>query len=873
MDYFFHVALELCNESDQDTAQTTPPNLAQFFEALKPFTNRGGRTSRNRKFDTPSREQTSAARSPRDVAVGSEAIAPYRRLSPSDDHRLDTVYIDGIDMSMSQEQTDQNASRAQPAQVMSRATNSSLTSYLKGHFSPTSGDNGSAASWGIVHLYRDSDPTPSLAISTTHPYQSSDLWSDTPQTASTKTPKPPPTDADCTTLCILAVPSYMTPADFMAFVGESTRNAVSHFRMVRTQRQNRYMVLIKFRDGKVARKWQAEWNGKIWNAMEPETCHVVFLKSVQVITNTLSPQKPDEHGIERSFPTVDGDPFVPAPAATLTRPLAPPTPSLIELPTCPVCLERMDETTGLLTIPCQHVFHCTCLQKWSGGGCPVCRYTHDDFSSKSGLKKQKKTKKLAADGTMYEYEIDDELLECETCHEDGGSLWQCLICGKVGCGRYEGKHAYRHYEETGHLFAMDLSSKRVWDYAGDGYVHRIMVEEKTETKDGAEVGIRELEDSDAGDFVPGKGESGTNVESLALEYTHLLTSQLESQRVYFEEIVERAVDKATNASRRAEAAEKEAVKATERLTQLQADNDFVTKGRVPELEKEHERWMAKARKLEDIAKDINSKYLEERTTVKGLMDRISHLEDTELAALRKEVQALQEDNATKDFLMEGLREEHRDAMFQVSAERQLREMIQKGEIDAGELEGAEITVGKKPLTARERLQERIQAERVVRGGKKTAVKGNAVDKAKRQEPPKTLADTDSSVSGPADNDLPHLLDSVLAFHARSNQQSTDFEKADKWTDVNAQQTLLGDMRQRMLELGLLRPVSVPSEPRSSEHGQQKQNSGEAGAASVAPMQSEDAVASALASTPNIVDDAGTGGRKKKGKGKGRGKGH
>jgi BRCA1-associated protein len=39
-----------------------------------------------------------------------------------------------------------------------------------------------------------------------------------------------------------------------------------------------------------------------------------------------------------------------------------------ELPTCPVCLERMDANiTGLLTILCQHTFHCYCLSKWGDG--------------------------------------------------------------------------------------------------------------------------------------------------------------------------------------------------------------------------------------------------------------------------------------------------------------------------------------------------------------------------------------------------------------------------------------------------------------------------------------------------------------------------
>src|SRR5262249_47333524 len=43
---------------------------------------------------------------------------------------------------------------------------------------------------------------------------------------------------------------------------------VSHFRMVMTGRMNRYMVLMKFRDGRVARKWRAEWDGKVFNTME-----------------------------------------------------------------------------------------------------------------------------------------------------------------------------------------------------------------------------------------------------------------------------------------------------------------------------------------------------------------------------------------------------------------------------------------------------------------------------------------------------------------------------------------------------------------------------------------------------------------------------
>lgn len=81
-----------------------------------------------------------------------------------------------------------------------------------------------------------------------------------------------PDAEDCTTLCIIAVPSYMSPSDFLGFVGEKTIDEVSHFRMIKTARANRYMVLIRFRSGKKAKEWQKEWNGKVFNSMEVSYC-------------------------------------------------------------------------------------------------------------------------------------------------------------------------------------------------------------------------------------------------------------------------------------------------------------------------------------------------------------------------------------------------------------------------------------------------------------------------------------------------------------------------------------------------------------------------------------------------------------------------
>lgn len=155
------------------------------------------------------------------------------------------------------------------------------------------------------------------------------------------------------------------------------------------------------------------------SVFQPENCHVVFLKSI-LSDDTDSKRDPS------AFPDMSRDPFTPAEHAqsTLTagqsttsadtlgrtsasltsKPAPPPTPALVELPTCPVCLERMDETTGLATIFCQHVFHCACLQKWRGSGCPVCRYTQNDHSH----------------GVKGKMEAEDE--ECRACGATS-NLW------------------------------------------------------------------------------------------------------------------------------------------------------------------------------------------------------------------------------------------------------------------------------------------------------------------------------------------------------------------------------------------------------------------------------------------------------------------
>lgn len=547
----------------------------------------------------------------------------------------------------------------------------------KGKFIPSDLKNTNVG-WGVVHLYRDGQETPAL-------YDDSIVAGEEAGTDFNET--------DCTTLCILAVPSYMTPSDLLGFVGEQTRDDVSHFRLIRTSRANKYMVLMKFRDAQKARKWRKEWNGKTFNSMEPEYCHVVFVKSINFQTG-------ESNHDPSSYPDLANDPFTPAPtkqptaplpsasssspvepptlASSLTaKPLAPPTPSLVELPTCPVCLERMDETTGLLTILCQHVFHCACLEKWRGSGCPVCRYTQNDAFAYRGL------------------EGDSPENECSVCGSTQ-NLWICLICGNIGCGRYDSAHAFAHYEATGHTYAMDVVTQHVWDYAGDGYVHRL-IQNKA---DGKLVDLPASTHPSA--FGQGTGMTGyasdtvprEKLDNMGMEYAYLLTSQLESQRAYFEEQVERAVDKAAKASSVADEATRTLSGLTQQVERLQLQYKEA-QSTISSLEKESARNAAKAASAQDLARKLTKQYKEEQVMNESLMARIHHLEKKTEAAENqaKELEAQKAD----------LEEQNRDLSFFISGQEKLKEMqgneimgLQEGEVESGYVEiGKEEKKGKR----------------------------------------------------------------------------------------------------------------------------------------------------------------------------------
>ncbi|KAF4447017.1 hypothetical protein F53441_9415 [Fusarium austroafricanum] len=496
--------------------------------------------------------------------------------------------------------------------------------------------------WGVVHFYREGDETPGLVEANRQEHEICDSR-----------------DEDCTTLCIPAVPAYMSPGDLMGFVGERWRGDISHCRMVMTSRMNRYLVLLKFRDKFRAKQWRREFDGKVFNTVEPQICHVVFVKSITFET-------PTRRKSSAALSTLSSS----AGMSSSLRPFPPPTPNLVELPTCPVCLERMDETNGLMTIPCSHVFHCTCLQNWKGAGCPVCRFTNT--SPNTGSDPSNPHTQPFGSGASNLCTICD-------CTDD---LWICLICGYVGCGRYKGGHAKDHWKETAHCFALELETQHVWDYAGDMWVHRLI----RDKGDGKVVELpsrnRSVGHLEEEDVVP-----RAKLDSIGLEYTHLVTSQLESQRAYYEELISKTVDKASKASAAAEDAAAQTSKAMEKLALLDEKYTTLSQETIPELEKQLTRERGKANKSETLARNLGKSLQEEKRLNEGLMKRIEHL-NSDHEAITKELEKLKGENAE-------LQEMNRDLSMFISGQEKLKEMENEGQIEEGELEGGSASVPEK----------------------------------------------------------------------------------------------------------------------------------------------------------------------------------
>ncbi|WVR09682.1 hypothetical protein IAU60_006757 [Kwoniella sp. DSM 27419] len=527
---------------------------------------------------------------------------------------------------------------------------------------------------GVVHLFRHAPPPSLIASIDSHPVGEGSK-------SSTKADEgniwggDKAEGEDGSLIAILAVPAWMRPADFLEFIG-GWGTCLEGVRMIReATTPNRSIVLLKFRDPLQASDFLVIFTGRAFSTLDArETCHPIRIHHL-ILHKLDKPTGSDPIPIPAFTPSVYSSRARMLPE--LLNGVS--ADKLYELPSCPVCLERLDSTiTGLVTLPCAHTFDCDCLRKWGDSRCPVCRVSHLLLSASSTLTPQHEPSGPGRGAIT-------RLTKCAMCNSTENN-WICVVCGVVGCGRYEPQkgHARRHWEESGHVLAMELETQRVWDYKGDNYVHRLI----QTRNDGKLVELPSASSLVTPSMLPmgasaaqlqgqteppvnsrpsiGGGGGGGNadagpssndvekmstIESITLEYSYLLSSQLESMRQHYESQQSALLDR---------------LSALERGTRD-------TEARLNELEgadRAREKAEKKADKCVEVSRSLQASLQAEKAITEGLSTRIKSLESKN---------SLMEGRLKdKEDECKGLEETVRDLMFSLEAGMKVQELGGEG---------------------------------------------------------------------------------------------------------------------------------------------------------------------------------------------------
>jgi BRCA1-associated protein len=151
------------------------------------------------------------------------------------------------------------------------------------------------------------------------------------------------------------------------------------------------------------------------------------------------------------------------------------------LSTCPVCLHRIDPVRlGLPRPSNQHLCSKFCPAPSLVGGAWVAE-------SRDACAKQRLLHRWPPPSRCTACDVIEHYWKGLKSHDEGNdlfcakcamhqTLWVCLTCGFVGCGRYSNKHSVEHFQETGHPYSLELATLRIWAYDDvehGGYAHRV----------------------------------------------------------------------------------------------------------------------------------------------------------------------------------------------------------------------------------------------------------------------------------------------------------------------------------------------------------------------------------------------------------------
>lgn len=174
--------------------------------------------------------------------------------------------------------------------------------------------------------------------------------------------------------------------------------------------------------------------------------------------------------------------------------------------------------------------------------------------------------------------------------------------------------------------------------------------------------------------------SAEKIEAIGIEYSYLLTSQLDSQRTFYEEQTTELRTQIDELRKMLEGISEEVEKSRKDALEEMARRKKVDDERIEEVDRARIRAEKRAEKATELARTLERELKGERAVSEGLMKNLtSHKERTE---------KLEREKASMTDKITELEEQVRDIMFFVDA----RDKIEDGGGVAGEAAGGSLQV-------------------------------------------------------------------------------------------------------------------------------------------------------------------------------------
>lgn len=304
------------------------------------------------------------------------------------------------------------------------------------------------------------------------------------------------------TVLFLNIPSYLSSPEFLRYLGPAVLEEVERMRLLISEEYaDSYGALAVFRSEHSAARAVAEFNGEKISALAKELLFVSCVAEEDAEAAKLL------WNFKSSASAADLSPKEKLPAA---GDVASPTYGGSGAVQCAICQDV--ESGPLIMTLCGHVFHLKCFARWekTKEECPLCRF---DVQAAIGV---------AATCSV------------PGCEAKADELWMCLVCAAVLCGQRPNSHAQQHYAEVDHRYGLEVGGCRVWDFAKESFVHRLITTDSGEFADPRDAGDSKMWwFTDEDDEELQRAAFEVRHEAIAAYYTDLLNDQLRVQRDYY----------------------------------------------------------------------------------------------------------------------------------------------------------------------------------------------------------------------------------------------------------------------------------------------------------------------------------------------------